>query len=61
VGFATPQTARYFDIHTSSFWRHDDIAHIIAGERQREPMTEDLRLKPGKILKVYRDPAILYS
>jgi hypothetical protein len=49
-----------FDVYRSDLRTGDHVVRIIAGERQREPMSEDIRLKPGKIVRVYRDPAILY-
>jgi hypothetical protein len=46
-----------FDIDNRDLRRGDHVARVIARQRQR---AEYPRLKPGEIVKVYRDPAIGY-
>jgi hypothetical protein len=48
-----------FDVYRSDLRTGDHVASIIAGERQREPIGFP-RLKPGKIVRVYRDAKIAY-
>jgi hypothetical protein len=47
------------DIDSYDLRSGDWVARIIAGERQREPIGFP-QLKDGKIVRVYRDPAISY-
>jgi hypothetical protein len=48
-----------FDIYDTDLRRGDHVARSIAGERQRERIGFP-PLKDGKIVRVYRDPAISY-
>ena len=49
-----------FDIDRFTLGRGDHVARVVAGELQREPIWKERRLKPGNIVRVYRDPAISY-
>jgi hypothetical protein len=48
-----------FDMDDYDLRSGDLVARIIAGERQREPIGCP-PLKPGKIVRVYRDPGVAY-
>ncbi len=49
-------STEHFEIPSTTLARGDQVALTIARERQ-----EDGLLKLGKIVRVYRDPAIAYS